>query len=214
MNLNSDITILGFSEATLTMIFDILESNNHFPKINIINNLSQLPNKTFINPNFEINFFKEVQENYHSNFVIGVTQKNTKINLLNNFQQINLNQFINLISKNSDISSTVKIGVGNIINTMVCIAGQSSIGNYVFINRNVSIGHHTTIGDYTTINPGTNIAGNVTIGNSCQIGIGVNVFDGIKIGNNSIIGGGSLVTKDIPDNVLAYGNPCKIIKTI
>ena len=63
-----------------------------------------------------------------------------------------------------------------------------------------------------TINPGVNIAGNVTIGEGCQIGIGANIIDGVKIGDNTIIGAGSLVTKNIPDNVVAYGNPCKIIR--
>ena len=43
-------------------------------------------------------------------------------------------------------------------------------------------------------------------------GMGTNVIDGVKIGKNSIIGAGSLVTKDIPDNVVAYGSPCKIIR--
>ena len=38
------------------------------------------------------------------------------------------------------------------------------------------------------------------------------IIDGIKIGRNSVIGAGSVVTKDIPDNVVAYGNPCKIIR--
>jgi acetyltransferase-like isoleucine patch superfamily enzyme len=42
--------------------------------------------------------------------------------------------------------------------------------------------------------------------------MGVNILDGIKIGKNTIIGAGSVVTKDIPDNVVAYGSPCKIIR--
>lgn len=42
--------------------------------------------------------------------------------------------------------------------------------------------------------------------------MGANIIDGIKIGENSIIGAGSLVTKDIPSGVVAYGNPCKIIR--
>lgn len=80
------------------------------------------------------------------------------------------------------------------------------------INRNVSIGHHTTIENYTSINPGVNIAGNVIVGEGTTIGMGANIIDGVKIGKNSIIGAGSVVTKDIPDNVIAYGNPCKIIR--
>jgi acetyltransferase-like isoleucine patch superfamily enzyme len=63
-----------------------------------------------------------------------------------------------------------------------------------------------------TLNPAVNIASNVTVGESTLIGIGTNIIDGINIGSNSIIGAGSVVTKDIPDGVIAYGSPCKIIR--
>ena len=42
--------------------------------------------------------------------------------------------------------------------------------------------------------------------------MGANVLNGIKIGKNCIVGAGSVVTKDIPDNWVAYGNPCKLIR--
>lgn len=54
----------------------------------------------------------------------------------------------------------------------------------------------------------------ITIGNNVWIGGGSIICPGVTIGNNSVIGAGSVVTKDIPDNVLAAGNPCKIIKKL
>lgn len=54
----------------------------------------------------------------------------------------------------------------------------------------------------------------IHIGDNCWIGGNTIVLPGITIGNNVTIGAGSVVTKDIPDNVLAYGNPCKIIRPI
>jgi acetyltransferase-like isoleucine patch superfamily enzyme len=45
-----------------------------------------------------------------------------------------------------------------------------------------------------------------------MIGMGTNILNQVKIGKNTIIGAGSVVTKDIPDNVVAYGSPCKIIR--
>ena len=208
------INILGFSEATLTMVFDILETNNFFPKIKIINNIGYIPTKEYINNNFNIEILDNLKLVEDDLLVLGASQKSTKIKLLENFKDLNSERFYNVISNSSEISSTTKIGNGCIINSMVCIAGHTTLGDFVFVNRNVSIGHHTKIGNFTTINPGSNIAGNVEIGYNCQIGIGCNVFNGVKIGNNSIIGAGSLVTKNIPDNVVAYGNPCKIIKQI
>ncbi len=54
----------------------------------------------------------------------------------------------------------------------------------------------------------------VTIGKNCWLGAGVLVMPGVTIGDNSVIGAGSVVTKDIPANVVAVGNPCKVMREI
>lgn len=54
----------------------------------------------------------------------------------------------------------------------------------------------------------------ITVGNNVWIGAHVSVLPGVSIGDNTVIGAGSVVTKDIPANVLAYGNPCRVIREI
>ena len=54
----------------------------------------------------------------------------------------------------------------------------------------------------------------ITVGDNVWIGANTVVVGGIKIGNGAVIGAGSVVVKDIPDNVLAFGNPCKVIREI
>ncbi|MGL4787599.1 MAG: DapH/DapD/GlmU-related protein, partial [Cetobacterium sp.] len=54
----------------------------------------------------------------------------------------------------------------------------------------------------------------VTIGDNVWIGGGVIILPGVTIGNNVVIGAGSVVTKDIPSNFLAFGNPCKVVKSL
>ena len=54
----------------------------------------------------------------------------------------------------------------------------------------------------------------VVIGNNVWIGGNVTINPGVTIGDNSVIGSGAVVTKDIPENVLAVGNPCKVIRII
>lgn len=63
-------------------------------------------------------------------------------------------------------------------------------------------------------NMGLEYALPITVGNNVWLGGNVTVMPGVTIGNNSVIGGGSIVVKDIPDNVLAVGNPCKVIRTL
>ena len=52
------------------------------------------------------------------------------------------------------------------------------------------------------------------IGKNCWLGAGVVVLPGVTIGDNTVIGAGSIVTKDIPANVVAVGNPCKVLREI
>ena len=54
----------------------------------------------------------------------------------------------------------------------------------------------------------------VTISKNCWIGAGVVIVPGVEIGNNTVIGAGSVVTKDIPSNVVAVGNPCRVLREI
>ena len=54
----------------------------------------------------------------------------------------------------------------------------------------------------------------VHIGKNCWIGAGAVILPGVTIGDNTVIGAGSIVTKDIPANVVAVGNPCKVLREI
>ena len=61
---------------------------------------------------------------------------------------------------------------------------------------------------------GLEIAKPIRVGSHVWFGGGVKVLPGVTIGSNVVIGAGSVVTKDIPDGVLAYGNPCRVIRPI
>ena len=113
-------------------------------------------------------------------------------------------------------------------------------GHHVHFGKNVYANYcltlvddtHIYIGDYTMIGPNVTIATaghpihpelrrkglqynmSVHIGSNCWLGAGVIVMPGVTIGDNTVIGAGSVVTKDIPSNVVAVGNPCRVLREV
>ena len=210
--METKLLILGKGDNIITMILDNLYSiNKRTTDIHIYNNLDLPIVNTFYHDEFDIKVFTKLNLDDYEQIVLGVYQPQHKINIIKSLKP-NKDRFINVIHSGLDISKMSSLGNGVLINSKVSIAAHTHIGDFVSINRNVSIGHHTIIGDYCSINPGCNVAGNVTIGEGTTIGMGTNILHQVKIGKNSIIGAGSVVTKDIPDNVIAYGSPCKVIR--
>jgi sugar O-acyltransferase (sialic acid O-acetyltransferase NeuD family) len=206
------LVVLGLSVPTLTMLTDNLESLGLFPRIKIINNLEINNLKDYQNSLFSYEL-AHAPDNTETNpyYFLGVNRPPAKLAVFALYKHL-LKNPINIIHGSSSLSSTVKLSNGILINSLVSVAAFAELGKFVSINRNASVGHHTVLEDFVTVNPGANIAGNIRIGHGSQIGMGVNIIDGIRVGSNTVVGAGSLVTKDLPDNVIAYGSPCKIIK--
>lgn len=101
------------------------------------------------------------------------------------------------------ISKTTKIGAGAYF-----AHPFSTEINAKSIGKNFSCRHLTTLGNKTD---GDN-ENRPTIGDNVTLGVNVTIIGGVTIGNNVTIGAGSIVVKDIPDNCIAVGNPCKPIK--
>ena len=99
-------------------------------------------------------------------------------------------------------------------NVTVLDVGKVIIGDNAFIAPNVSIytaGHPI---HPLSRNSGYEYGLDIVIGDNVWLGGSVSIMPGVHIGSNVVIGGGSVVTRDIPDNVLAVGNPCRVVREI
>lgn len=100
------------------------------------------------------------------------------------------------------------------VNCTILDCAEVSFGDNVFIGPNCGFytaGHPF---DVKQRNQGLESAEPIRVGNNVWIGAQTVVLPGLTIGDNTIIGAGSVVTKDIPSNVLAVGNPCRVIRSI
>lgn len=112
--------------------------------------------------------------------------------------------------------------------------GHVHFGKYVYANFSLTLvdDTHIYIGDYTMLGPNVTIAtaGHpilpelrerglqfnmpVRIGRNCWLGAGAIVMPGVTIGDNVVVGAGSVVTRDLPSDVVAVGNPCRVLRPV
>lgn len=120
----------------------------------------------------------------------------------------------NFIHPSAVISDSVRMGFGNVVMAGAVINSYCMLGDACVINTNCSIDHNCVLDDHVFISPGVAVGGWVKIKERTFVGIGSCVIDRLKIGKKSFIGAGSVVVHDVPDNVLVYGNPAKVIRKI
>ncbi len=121
-------------------------------------------------------------------------------------------RYATAIHPSAIVSESAAIGEGSVVMPGAVINADARIGRHCVINTKASVDHECVIGDFAHIAPGCTLSGNIEVGEGSWIGVGTCVKQGIRIGRDCMIGAGSVVVTDIPDQVVAYGNPCRVIR--
>jgi sugar O-acyltransferase (sialic acid O-acetyltransferase NeuD family) len=156
--------------------------------------------------------FNELVQNFpRSKIVIAVGEPEIR-KLLSEKCNLHGFQFFDSINAASYISPSAVVGKGSIFYPGSIISHDTKIGQNVMIQFNSVIGHDIEIGNNSVISSNVTIGGGGKIGDGVFIGMGSVIKEGISIGNESIIGMGSVVYNDIPDRVIALGNPARVMR--
>lgn len=114
-----------------------------------------------------------------------------------------------LIDLTSIVSQPENLADGVVVSQYCSISRDAILGCNVAVNAMSIVGHDVRIGENSVISSMVNIGGKTIIGKNSYIGMGALIKDVVRIGDGVIIGMGSVVFNDIPDNVIALGNPAR-----
>ncbi len=137
--------------------------------------------------------------------------QNLRHKLFDHFSQLGY-QFETVISRDALLSPYSSIAAGAQVLTGAIIQTGAVIGSNSIVNSGAIVEHDCHIGIHNHIAPGATICGGVHTGAHVHIGTGANVIQGVSIGKHCIVAAGATVTKDMPDNSIAYGYRSKIEK--
>ena len=119
-------------------------------------------------------------------------------------------EFATAIHPSAVISPSAKIGEGSVVMAGAVVNADAVIGKHCIVNTGATIDHDSVVGDYCHVAPGAHICGGTQIGEGTWIGVGTSIIQCLNIGKNCMVGAGSVVVRDIPDDVTAFGNPCRV----
>jgi UDP-N-acetylbacillosamine N-acetyltransferase len=119
-----------------------------------------------------------------------------------------------VIHKSAVVSNTALMGRGVYLGPNTVVEAKAVIGDGVIVNAASVICHESIIERAVAVCPNVVIGGKTKIGVMCWVGIGSTLIDKICIGKCSYIGAGSSVVNDLPEHVLAYGVPARVIREI
>lgn len=212
------IILLGHSDGGVPIIMDLGAEILGCREYDIVKNVDRpdcpYPSNLYKSVHF-FDFEYDFDSNQKFGVHFGVHHSNVKYLLYHHFLEnfkIEADRYLNLIHPTAYFAPSSKVKGGAFIEPMTVVSSMCKLGFGVTIKRSASVGHHANLEDFVNINPGVVISGYANIGESTEIGSGAVISNNITIGKRCLIGAGSVVTRDIPDGVIAYGNPCKVVR--
>jgi sugar O-acyltransferase (sialic acid O-acetyltransferase NeuD family) len=207
------VLIGGGNQAHYTI--DIIEREKKYNIIGIIDSIHDIGNYRF---GYKIigrqeNLVELISEYNIEVGVISIGDNWSRYYVYNTIiEQVQNFEFVNAIHPSVVIGNNVELGIGIVAMAGCIFNPKSVIGDFTFFATGAQIEHDCFIDKFSSISAGSIMGGHTKIGKFSAITLGVTIVDRVEIGENTVIGSGSLVVRSLPGNVLAYGNPAKIIR--
>lgn len=122
-------------------------------------------------------------------------------------------QLTGAIHPSAMVAPDVAVGAGTLILPGALIISGARLGQGCLVNTGASLDHDGEMADWSSLAPGVVTGGRVRIGARTSVGLGARIIQGVAVGTDSVIGAGALVLSDLPDRVVAYGTPARVIRS-
>lgn len=157
------------------------------------------------------NIHKYFQEYYFINTILRIDGNIQRINMIEELN-IPLKRLATFIHPTAYVAPNVKINPGVVIMPNVSISSNTSIGKNSLIMVGATIGHDNKMGEYLHVAAQACVGSNLNIGTGVHIGLNATIKENITIGDNATIGMGTVLTKNVNNNEIWVGNPCKFLR--
>ena len=146
--------------------------------------------------------------------VIGIGDNHLRMQVAGAVQRRDASfEFVSLVHSSAQHLRGVQIGQGSVVMPGALLNSAVSIGAHCILNTGCVVDHDSVIEDFASIAPGAVLGGGVKVGRGTAVALGAKVIHGITIGAGSVIGAGALVLHDVAAGVLAYGSPCRTVRS-
>lgn len=146
-------------------------------------------------------------------FVVGIADPEVRRRLVGLLEDRGLRAHT-VVHPRATIAPDTTVGPGCVILANAYVSSTVTLGAHVQVNYNATIGHDCVVGDYASIYPGANVGGGVTLAAGSTIGSGAVVRQRLRVGNGTFVGAGAVVVSDLPDGVVAYGVPARVVRPV
>lgn len=198
-------------------VLDILLNMNDYFEIGIIDTKENIGKNILGIPiiGCDDDLAKFFNEGFKEAFVTvgSIGNPKLRIKLFNILEEMGF-EIPNIIDKTAIVSDHTKLANGIFVGRNAVINAGSIIHKGAIINTSTTIEHDCIIEEFVHIAPGTVLCGEVHVGKSTHIGARSVIKQQTMVGSNTVIGLGSTVLKNIQNNIVAYGNPCKEVHSI
>lgn len=121
---------------------------------------------------------------------------------------------VNIIDPTAAVASNARLGEGVFVGKNAVVNSYAQVGNMAIVNTGSIVEHADILENYASIAPGCTLCGGVKVEQGAHLGAGSTVLQEVTIGREALVGIGSVVTRDVPPRVVAFGNPCRVIRSI